>query len=39
MALAKVTERIYYLINDKETDRPVLGYIKGDKNYYCGHSI
>ncbi|WP_315115692.1 MBL fold metallo-hydrolase [uncultured Clostridium sp.] len=31
MALTKVTERIYYLINDKETDRPVLGYIKGDK--------
>ena len=31
MALTKVTERIYYLINDRETDRPVLGYIKGDK--------
>jgi len=31
MDLTKVTERVYYLINDKETDRPVLGYIKGDK--------
>lgn len=31
MDLTKVTERIYYLINDRETDRPVLGYIKGDK--------
>lgn len=31
MSLAKVTERVYYLINDRETDRPVLGYIKGDK--------
>lgn len=31
MTLTKVTERIYYLINDRETDRPVLGYIKGDK--------
>lgn len=31
MALTKVTERIYYLINDREADRPVLGYIKGDK--------
>lgn len=31
MGLRKVTERVYYLINDRETDRPVLGYIKGDK--------
>jgi len=31
MALTKVTEKIYYLVNEKETDRPVLGYIKGDK--------
>ncbi|NOW05484.1 MBL fold metallo-hydrolase [Clostridium beijerinckii] len=31
MGLIKVTERVYYLINDRETDRPVLGYIKGDK--------
>ena len=31
MALTKVTERIYYLINEKETDRPVIGYISGDK--------
>ncbi|AQR98197.1 MBL fold metallo-hydrolase [Clostridium saccharoperbutylacetonicum] len=31
MGLKKVTERVYYLINERETDRPVLGYIKGDK--------
>lgn len=31
MSLTKVTERIYYLINDRENDRPLLGYIKGDK--------
>lgn len=31
MDLTKITERIYYLINDRETDRPVIGYIKGDK--------
>lgn len=31
MDLTKVTRRVYYLINDRETDRPVLGYIKGDK--------
>ncbi|MFT8350467.1 MBL fold metallo-hydrolase [Clostridium saccharoperbutylacetonicum] len=31
MGLRKVTQRVYYLINDRETDRPVLGYIKGDK--------
>ncbi|OOM75889.1 hypothetical protein CLPUN_29260 [Clostridium puniceum] len=28
MILTKVTERIYYLINEKETDRPVPRYIK-----------
>jgi len=31
MTLTKVTDRIYYLINDRETDRPLLGYIKGEK--------
>lgn len=31
MTLTKISERIYYLINDRETDRPLLGYIKGDK--------
>jgi glyoxylase-like metal-dependent hydrolase (beta-lactamase superfamily II) len=31
MALTKVTERIYFLENDKEVDRPLVGYIKGDK--------
>ncbi|WP_236896512.1 MBL fold metallo-hydrolase [Clostridium beijerinckii] len=31
MEITKVTEKVYYLINDRETDRPVLGYIKGDK--------
>ncbi|HAG43674.1 MAG TPA: MBL fold metallo-hydrolase, partial [Clostridium sp.] len=30
-ALTKVTERIYFLENDKEADRPLIGYIKGDK--------
>ena len=31
ICLIKATERVYYLINDGEIDRPVLGYIKGDK--------
>lgn len=31
MALTKVTDRIYFLENDKEADRPLIGYIKGDK--------
>ena len=31
MALIKVTERVYFLPNEQETDRPLLGYIKGDK--------
>lgn len=31
MELRKVTERIYYLPATSETDRPVLGYIKGDR--------
>jgi glyoxylase-like metal-dependent hydrolase (beta-lactamase superfamily II) len=30
MALNKVTDRIYYLPSEERTDRPVLGYIKGD---------
>jgi glyoxylase-like metal-dependent hydrolase (beta-lactamase superfamily II) len=31
MVLNKITERIYYLPAEERTDRPVLGYIKGDK--------
>ncbi|EKN42222.1 metallo-beta-lactamase family protein, partial [Clostridium botulinum CFSAN001627] len=27
----KLTERVYYLEHNEDTDRPVLGYIKGDK--------
>lgn len=30
MTLTKITERVYFLANDQETDRPLLGYIKGD---------
>lgn len=29
--LEKVTERIYYLLNDDENERPALGLVKGDK--------
>lgn len=31
MSLKKITNRVYYLPHEEETDRPVLGYIKGDK--------
>ncbi|NFB17586.1 MBL fold metallo-hydrolase [Clostridium botulinum] len=31
MTLTKVTDRIYFLENDKEADRALIGYIKGDK--------
>ena len=31
MSLIKATERVYFLPNEQETDRPLLGYIKGDK--------
>jgi glyoxylase-like metal-dependent hydrolase (beta-lactamase superfamily II) len=31
MELRKLSDRIYYLPNEEETDRPVLGYINGDK--------
>ncbi|WMM24773.1 MBL fold metallo-hydrolase [Tissierella sp. MB52-C2] len=31
MRLKKISERIYYLPAEEETDRPILGYIKGDK--------
>ncbi len=31
--LEKVTERIYYLMNEDETERPALGVVKGEK--YC----
>ncbi|MDP4090324.1 MAG: MBL fold metallo-hydrolase [Bacillota bacterium] len=31
MELKKLSSRIYYLPNEEETDRPVLGYINGDK--------
>ncbi|MBS6043737.1 MBL fold metallo-hydrolase [Clostridium baratii] len=30
MTLTKITERVYFLANNQETDRPLLGYIKGD---------
>ena len=28
--MIKLTERIYYMPHDEETDRPILGYVKGD---------
>jgi glyoxylase-like metal-dependent hydrolase (beta-lactamase superfamily II) len=31
MTLKKISDRIYYLPSEERTDRPVLGYIKGDK--------
>lgn len=31
MELNKITDRIYWLPNEKENDRPVLAYIRGDK--------
>lgn len=31
MELKKLSDRIYYLPNEEETDRPVLGYINGNK--------
>jgi glyoxylase-like metal-dependent hydrolase (beta-lactamase superfamily II) len=31
MELKKLSDRIYYLPNEEKTDRPVLGYINGDK--------
>ena len=31
MKLKKITDRVYYLPHDPDTDRPVLGYIRGDK--------
>lgn len=31
MELQKLSNRIYYLPHEEETDRPVLGYINGDK--------
>ncbi|CAK7071848.1 MAG: hypothetical protein TIS_01028 [Tissierella sp.] len=31
MVLKKISDRIYYLPSEQETDRPVLGYVKGDK--------
>jgi len=30
--MIKITERIYYMPHDEKTDRPILGYVKGD-NY------
>lgn len=30
--LEKVTERIYYLLNDDKNERPALGLVKGDKS-------
>lgn len=29
--MIKLTDRVYYLPHNEETDRPILGYIKGDK--------
>lgn len=29
--MIKLTDRVYYLPHNEETDRPVLGYVKGDK--------
>ena len=31
MELNKITDRVYYLPSEQRTDRPVLGYIKGDR--------
>ena len=31
MELEKISDRVYYLPAEERTDRPVLGYIKGDK--------
>ncbi|MGG7176680.1 MBL fold metallo-hydrolase [Clostridium paraputrificum] len=31
MNLIQVTKRVYFLENEEKTDRPLLGYIKGDK--------
>lgn len=31
MGLKRLTDRIYYLEHEPETDRPMLAYIRGDK--------
>ncbi len=31
MELKKISDRVYYLPGEEENDRPILGYIKGDK--------
>ena len=31
MGLKRISDRVYYLPSEERTDRPVLGYIKGDK--------
>lgn len=31
MGLKRLTDRIYYLEHESETDRPMLAYIRGDK--------
>ena len=31
MELIKISDRVYYLPAEERTDRPVLGYIRGDK--------
>lgn len=31
MGLIQITERVYFLANEQETDSPLLSYIKEDK--------
>ena len=31
MTLTRISDRVYYLPAEERTDRPVLGYIKGDR--------
>ncbi len=41
MELVKVTEKVYYYPFEKERDRPILGYVKGEKDCLAidaGHS-
>ena len=41
MELTKVTDRVWYYPFEKERDRPILGYLKGDEWSFAvdaGHS-